>query len=243
MAVVKKSSASKGASKAAVPVAKPVKGSATAALDLDSPGIPEESLAGVVDIRDRWFPPKVIGAIFGLDEKWLASVREGLKGIDGPPFKKLGTGRSSPIRYNYGAFKDWFDSFPSHVNTHGKVAVRANSALNFFADRDPFKTWLFAEVNGEPQDIVVAINAGEFDDDKAPTVYWLNYWECLAKAALHGRMAEAIDKHTRQLSEMAIAILEEGDFKVSVPQPKTKVQKPDRVSAVAAKTRKRTGGL
>lgn len=101
-------------------------------LEQHGPAMADESLAGVIALEGRWFSPKTIGAIFGLDEKWLSSVREGLKGIDGPPFKKLGTGKSAPIRYNYGKFKEWFDTFPSVINTQGKPAAKASSVLSFF---------------------------------------------------------------------------------------------------------------
>jgi hypothetical protein len=184
------------------------------------PAMSDESLSGVVALEDRWFAPKTIGAIFGLDEKWLGSIREGLKGIDGPPFKKLGSGRSAPIRYNYGKFKDWFDKFPSLINTQGKLAARAGSVLGFFSERNANNQWLFAEVNGEPQDIVVAINSGAFDGEGDPQTYWLTYWEWLAKAAQSGRMALEIDKLLSQISENAIAIHEDDDFRATVPKAK-----------------------
>ena len=203
----------------------------------------DESLEGAVALEDRWFSPKTIGAIFGLDEKWLSSVREGLKGIDGPPFKKLGSGRSAPIRYNYGKFKDWFDKFPSVINTHGKLAARAASALSFFSERDAHKQWLFANVNGEPQDIVVAINSGAFDGDDDPLTYWLTYWEWLAKAAKSGRMASGIDKLLSQISENAIAIYEDDGLKAAVPNNKGQKKRQSIDDGPKAEPKKRRGGL
>ena len=117
-----------------------------------------------------------------------------LEGYRRPPYKKLGDGKSAPIRYNYGLFKHWLDKFPSVINTQGKLAARAASALSFFSARDALNQWLFAEVNGEPQDIVVAINSGAFDGGNDPLTYWLTYWEWLAKAARSGRMSPTIDK-------------------------------------------------
>lgn len=186
----------------------------------DGPEMSDETLNDVVALEDRWFSPKAIGAIYGLDEKWLSSVREGLKGIEGPPFKKIGTGQSSPIRYNYGKFKKWFEQFPSVVNTQGKLASTARSMLSFFSERDPYNQWLFAEVNNEPQDIVVAINSGAFDGDSDPLTYWLTYWEWLAKAAKHGRLTEMIDTQLKRVSEHAIAIHEDDDFRSTVPKAK-----------------------
>lgn len=209
----------------------------------DGPSMADESLEGIVAMEDRWFSPKTIGAIFGLDDKWLSSVREGLKGIDGPPFKKLGTGKSAPIRYNYGKFKDWFDGFPSVINTQGKLAARAASALSFFTERDAHKQWLFAEVNGEPQDIVVAINSGAFDGDDDPLVYWLTYWEWLAKAAKLGRMAPTIDKLLSQISEQALAVHEDDDFKTTVPKAKAAKKQPTIDAESKPDPKKRRGGL
>jgi len=241
MATSKKSKVGAAVPKGPASKGTQAKSSATGAESRDSLVASEDALTGVVAIEDRWFSPKAIGAIFGLDEKWLASIREGLKGIDGPPFKKLGTGKSAPIRYNYGAFKDWFNSFPSVINTQGKLAARAASALSFFSERDPHKQWLFAEVNGEPQDIVVAINAGAFDDDNDPPIFWLNYWEWLAKAALSGRMSNTISKLMRQVSEKAIAILEDDDFKATVPKAKSSVSTHKPSDVGVRKTRRRSG--
>jgi hypothetical protein len=180
----------------------------------------KEFLKYVVALEDRWLSPKAIGANYGLDEKWLSSVREGLKGLEGPPFKKIGTVQFSPIRYNHGKFKKWFDQFPSVVKTQGKLASTARSMLSFFSERDENNQWLFAEVHGEPQDIVVAINSGAFDGNSEPLTYWLTYWEWLAKAATHGRLTEVIDIQLRPVSELAIAIHEDDDFRASVPKAK-----------------------
>lgn len=185
------------------------------------PSLPDAALEDIIAPDERWLSPKALAAIFGVDEKWLSSVREGLKGIDGPPYKKLGEGRSAPIRYNYGKAKEWLDKFPSQINTHGKLAARSNSAAEFFADRDAGRHWLFAGVNGEPQDIIVAVNGGAFDSDKDPDVYWLTFWEWLAKAAQHGRMAFAIDSSLKSVSEKAIAILEDDGLRTSVPPGKS----------------------
>lgn len=190
------------------------------------PSMSDESIEGIVALEDRWFSPKTMGAIFGLDEKWLSSVREGLKGVDGPPYKKLGEGRSAPIRYNYGLFKQWLDKFPSVINTQGKLAARATSVSNFFSQRDAHNQWLFAEVNGEPQDVSVAIKSGAFDVENDPLTYWLTYWEWLAKAATSGRMAPTFDKFLSRISEHAIAVHEDDDFSATVPKARVPEKAP-----------------
>lgn len=240
-----------GAVKAKAPVSgkagavKVNKSSATKAIKpkLIGPSMSDDSLDGVVALEDRWFSTKAIGEIYGLDEKWLSSIREGLKGIDGPPFKKLGSGRSAPIRYNYGKFKDWFDQFPSMINTQGKLAARAASALSFFSERDANNQWLFVEVNGEPQDIVVAINSGAFDGEGDPKTYWLTYWEWLAKSAQSGRLAPKIDKLLSQISENAIAIHEDDDFRATVPKAKSPRKKATIDDVPKAVRNRRTDGL
>lgn len=68
---------------------------------------------------------------------------------------------------------------------------------------------------------MVAINCGAFDGECDPTTYWLTYWGWLAIAAQSGRMASAIDVVLRQVSEKAIAIHEDDDFRVMLPKPKT----------------------
>ncbi len=116
--------------KSAIAKAKKDKTTVASKLEQDGPAMSDESLVGVIALENRWFSPKTIGAIFGLDEKWLSSVREGLKGIDGPPFKKLGSGKSAPICYNYGKFKEWFDNLPKSTESHRtlwllSIAVRS----------------------------------------------------------------------------------------------------------------------
>lgn len=209
----------------------------------NAPDLLDESLEGVIALEDRWFSSKTIAAICGLDEKWLSSVREGLKGIDGPPYKKLGHGKSAPIRYNYGMFKDWLNKFPSVINTQGKLAARASSASVFFSERDTFNQWLFADIGGEPQDIVVAINSGAFDGEGDPLTYWITYWEWLAISAKSGRMAPKIDKLLSQVSEHAIAIHEDDDFNSTVPKPKSTDTEPVIHSPPKAMGKKSTRGL
>jgi len=51
------------------------------------------------NIEERWLPPKLVSEILGVSPKWLSAAREGRKGILGPPFVKLGEGRTAPIRY------------------------------------------------------------------------------------------------------------------------------------------------
>lgn len=184
------------------------------------PSLPDEALEDVIALEDRWFSPKVLASILGIDEKWLSSVREGVKGVEGPPYKKLGEGRSAPIRYNYGKFLKWLDKFPDLINTSGKVAARFASAAEFFAAEDLGQRWLFADADGEPQDIIVAINSGAFESDNDPEVYWLTFWEWLAKSAQSGRMVDAIEKSLRSVREQAIAIYEEDAMRFSVPPGK-----------------------
>lgn len=48
---------------------------------------------------DLLLRPEIVAELIGVDKKWLASAREGRKKIQGPPFIKLGEGRTAPIRY------------------------------------------------------------------------------------------------------------------------------------------------
>ncbi|WP_066702727.1 hypothetical protein [Curvibacter delicatus] len=176
------------------------------------PSLPDAALNDIIAPEDRWFSPKVIAAILGVDEKWLSSLREGLKGVEGPPYKKLGEGRSAPIRYNYGEFKKWLDEFPHLINTHGKVVSRFVSAGAFFSGTDLNGSWLFAQNGDELEDIVIAINKGLFDGENEPEVCWLTFWEWLQRAANSQSMGKVIKKAIGTVREDALARYEAACF-------------------------------
>lgn len=182
--------------------------------------IPEESLLDVVALEDRWFSPKSIATILGVDEKWINNVREGLKGVDGPPYKKLGTGKSAPIRYNYGLFKEWLDSFPHQINTHGKLYSRFASANQFFSSTDTEGSWLFAQQGDELVDIVTAINGGLFDGETEPELVWLNFWGWLQRASKTPSMAGVIATALASVRSQALSNYENALFESGAPPGK-----------------------
>lgn len=66
---------------------------------------------------DPWLTPKAVSEMTGLDTKWLAAAREGRKEVRGPEYVKIGTARTSPIRYQYSAVLAWMASFKVHSTT------------------------------------------------------------------------------------------------------------------------------
>lgn len=176
------------------------------------PSLPDAALQDIIAPEDRWFSPKVISAILGVDEEWLSNVRQGLKGVEGPPYKKLGEGKSAPIRYNYGKFKEWLDKFPHLVNTHGKTLSRFASAGEFFSGTGVAGSWLFAQNGNELEDIVIAINKGLFDGENEPEVFWLSFWEWLQRAADSKSMGKVINTALGAVRSQALANYEAASF-------------------------------
>lgn len=181
-----------------------------------SQALPPEALADVVTAEDVFLSPKAVAAITGLDEKWLAAAREGLKGVDGPPFKKLGDAKSAPIRYNLAELRNWWSAFPSRLTTHGKQVHRFASAADFFKGSNLDEKWLFALVDDEPIDIVVALNANAFEEEEEPDLNWLSFPEWLSMAWRTPRYEEQVKKSMRTLREFALSTYEEDFFRSSV---------------------------
>lgn len=127
--------------------------------------------------EDRWLPPRAAAAVIGVSEKWLAAAREGRKDIEGPPFRKLGKGKTSPVRYNLARLKEWIESFPEMVDLAGR-----QSSLRSFADfqglvgtgmRALEERWLFALDDGKPIDFFQALNEGAVESKPATRYRWL----------------------------------------------------------------------
>jgi hypothetical protein len=138
---------------------------------------PEAVEQNAVAPEDRWLPPRATAAVLGVSEKWLAAAREGRKGVEGPPFRKLGTGKTSPVRYNLARLREWIESFPEIVDLAGR-----QSSLRSFADfqgligtsmRALEERWLFALDDGKPVDFFQAINEGLVEHKPAMRYRWL----------------------------------------------------------------------
>lgn len=184
---------------------------------LTGDGLPPEVLAQVLTDEDIYLSPQTLAAMTGLDEKWFAGAREGHKEVDGPPFRKLGTAKTAPVRYNLADVRKWWAQFPKQVTTHGKLST-FRSAADFFKGAAPESRWLFANVGGAPVDIVVALQGGAFDGVDDPNVAWLTFPEWIQQAwaspHLHGQITSLL----RPLQEAALADHEQSAFEIEVRQ-------------------------
>lgn len=106
-------------------------------------------------------PPEAAAKIIGVTTKWLAAAREGRKEIEGPPFVKLGHGRTSPVRYPYDGLLSWIRALKRTTST-----TRNFSSLTSFEDfkniGHPAARWLFAvnKHDGTTTEIFAAIREG-----------------------------------------------------------------------------------
>lgn len=139
---------------------------------------PEAIDANIVNPGDYWLPPRAAAALLGVSEKWLANAREGRAGVEGPPFRKLGTGRTSPVRYNLGRLKEWLEQFPEMVDIAGrKSSICSFSEFQGLAGtglRAIEERWLFAWLkDGEPLEFFQALKEGLAEAKPAPCYRWL----------------------------------------------------------------------
>ena len=99
-------------------------------------------LASNIDaIEELWLKPSDVAKITGLSEKWLEAARQGKKGYEGPPFKKIGIGKTSPIRYPVTGLKNWMDSFESKTSVHNSFCH--SSFVEFNQNALPADIWPF----------------------------------------------------------------------------------------------------
>lgn len=107
-----------------------------------NPGITAEQIVAnlaTFDASDVLLTPSQVAAMLNVSEKWLAAAREGRKDLSGPPYIKLGKGRTSPIRYPAGSLAEWLNSFALQTST---VMHRTFGEFRAFGELDD--RWLFA---------------------------------------------------------------------------------------------------
>lgn len=94
--------------------------------------------------QNPFLTPEQAATILGLSTKWLAAAREGRKGLEGPPYIKLGQGRTAPVRYKLGSLQQWLSRFEEVVNNAGARPSMFSSFVDFSAMGMAEDKWLFA---------------------------------------------------------------------------------------------------
>lgn len=142
--------------------------------------LPAQSIDNcVLDPEDRWLSPKTVAVMLDFSEDWLSQLREGLKGIEGPPFKKLGDAKSSPVRYNLARLREWMNRFPELASNAGAAPTFFISMGDFINGTSLEEPWLFAQIENESVDFFKALNEGLFDIEPEPELHWMTIEEWL----------------------------------------------------------------
>ena len=133
---------------------------------MPNPIFPLETLLENLPSDERWLRPAEAAAFIGFDVKWLADVREGRKGITGPPFIKVGSGRTSPIRYQLSSLIEWMKSFPVCLSTTRHDVVMRRNFVDFSAYATDSEKWLFSISRDGRQaiDVFEALKQGNLPD-------------------------------------------------------------------------------
>jgi hypothetical protein len=108
-----------------------------------NPAFPLTTLRENLPTDERWLRPEEAAAIIGLDIKWLANAREGRKNLSGPPYIKVGEGRTAPIRYKLASLLAWMHSFTELTNTTHREQVPHKRFSDFLSQGRPSERWLF----------------------------------------------------------------------------------------------------
>ena len=112
-----------------------------------------------------------MSVLLGLDEKWLSAAREGRKGLNGTPYKKLGNGKTSLIRYPIDTLIIWMESFPLKSGTTSHFS----SFASFQNTGSSIDVWPFVHYdNGAVDEIFISINCGKFTKNyRTRLIIWL----------------------------------------------------------------------
>lgn len=140
--------------------------------------------------------PKQAAQIIGMSEKWLASARAGLKVVNGPPFIKLGEGRTAPIRYKLSSLQTWVTQFGEVINTSGATPAACRSFHDFQSRAVATDRWLFAIDPGTKRfdEFFQAVLAGQIKS--ATALKWLSNDEVSSGRVFYQKLA--LSEHTYQ---------------------------------------------
>ena len=127
--------------------------------------------SNIEHLEPLWLKPAEVSIMIGFDEKWLAAAREGRKGLVGPPFRKIGSGKTSPIRYPVDKLIIWMDSFP----LQGVTTSQFSSFATFQHAGSVSDVWPFVLYDdGTMDEIFRSINSGKFAEQyRTRQIIWL----------------------------------------------------------------------
>ena len=159
--------------------------------------------AEILDPQNVFLRPAAAAKLLDVSLKWLSAAREGRKGIQGPPFKKLGHSRTSPVRYNLAALIDWVNSFPNMISVHSEQTP-VQSFGQFLSVRSSSSRWLFAKLGNELILIPAAINSGLLESYVELQLLWINYWQWLEISAQSPEMKKLLHDEFDRIGEVGV---------------------------------------
>ena len=157
----------------------------------------------VSEVRDPqhvYLKPSAAAKMLDVSVKWLSAAREGRKGIQGPPYRKLGDSRTSPIRYNLAELLEWIGGFPNVRSTYGQ----ALSFTQFLSARSSAR-WLFAVVEYDLIQVSTAINGGLLEEPKEPKLVWFNFWQWLEFSSKNPELEGLLSEPFEKIQKVALA--------------------------------------
>ncbi len=158
--------------------------------------------------QNPFLTPAQAATILGLSTKWLAAAREGRKGFEGPPYIKLGEGRTAPVRYKLGSLQQWLNRFEEIVNNAGAKPSGYSSFSDFSATGLAEDKWLFAldPDSMQCQEFFDAVRSGRFTDKSE--LRWVTHHH-----AIEGRL---ISKQIQLDYDTYKALVQRGDGDLSI---------------------------
>ena len=160
--------------------------------------------AEIHDPQNVFLRPAAAAKLLDVSLKWLSAAREGRKGIQGPPFKKLGHSRTSPVRYNLAALIEWVNSFPNMISVHSEQTP-VQSFEQFLSVRSHSSRWLFAKLGNELILLSDAINSGLLESYVELQLLWVNYWQWLEISAQNPEMSNLLAAEFVRIREVGLS--------------------------------------
>lgn len=127
----------------------------------------------IIKPSDVLLDTKTVAAMLGVSTKWLEAAREGRKETNGPPYVKLGQGRTAPIRYNLAILRDWMAGL-GHLLPDYQPSQHVDYKT-FISAAAPDESWPFiVQAGSDPLELFKAINSGLLGGpDKQAKVEWI----------------------------------------------------------------------
>lgn len=130
-------------------------------------------------LENIWLKPSEVASILGFSERTLANAREGNGSFIGPPYKKIGEGRTAAIRYPLKELNEYMNSFEfQNIHNNSPKFTRYSSFNSFIQNGVHDDLWpCILYRDGEISELFTAIKFHEkfLKEHQTRSLIWLRH--------------------------------------------------------------------